>query len=86
MENLVYDGLWFTTIREALDAFVDKTQETVTGTVKLKLYKGNIMVAGKESPNMLFMMKVYLLLVQVNLYDHKDAEGFINLFVITKQN
>ena len=62
--ELVYDGLWFTTMREALDAFVDKTQETVTGTVKLKLYKGNIMVASKESPNA-FTMKVYLLLVQV---------------------
>ena len=48
--ELVYSGLWFTPLREALDGFLDKTQKNVTGTVKLKLYKGNIMVAGKESP------------------------------------
>ena len=77
--ELVYDGLWFTTMREALDAFVDKTQETVTGSVKLKLYKGNIMVASKESPNALYDESISSFGSSV-LYDHKDAEGFINLF------
>jgi argininosuccinate synthase len=52
--ELVYDGLWFTNLKEALDAFIDKTQENVTGTVKLKLYKGNIMVAGIDSDNALY--------------------------------
>ncbi len=77
--ELVYDGLWFTTMREALDAFVDKTQETVTGSVTLKLYKGNIMVASKESPNALYDESISSFGASV-LYDHKDAEGFINLF------
>jgi argininosuccinate synthase len=77
--QLVYDGLWFTTMREALDVFVDKTQETVTGTVKLKLYKGNIMVAGKESPYALYDEGISSFGAS-DLYDHKDAEGFINLF------
>ncbi|MCB2306264.1 argininosuccinate synthase [Clostridium estertheticum] len=77
--ELVYDGLWFTTMREALDAFVDKTQETVTGSVTLKLYKGNIMVASKESPNALYDASISSFGASV-LYDHKDAEGFINLF------
>lgn len=77
--ELVYNGLWFTTMREALDAFVDKTQETVTGTVKLKLYKGNIMSAGKESPNALYDAGISSFGAS-DLYDHKDAEGFINLF------
>jgi len=77
--ELVYDGLWFTTMREALDAFVDKTQETVTGSVTLKLYKGNIIVASKESPNALYDASISSFGASV-LYDHKDAEGFINLF------
>ncbi|MBU3144324.1 argininosuccinate synthase [Clostridium sp. CF012] len=77
--ELVYDGLWFTTMREALDAFIDKTQETVTGSVKLKLYKGNIMVASKESPNALYDESISSF-GSSTLYDHKDAEGFINLF------
>ncbi|MBU3101305.1 MULTISPECIES: argininosuccinate synthase [Clostridium] len=79
--ELVYDGLWFTTMREALDAFVDKTQETVTGSVTLKLYKGNIMVASKESPNALYDASISSFGASV-LYDHKDAEGFINLFAL----
>lgn len=77
--ELLYDGLWFTTMREALDAFIDKTQETVTGSVKLMLYKGNIMVASKESPNALYDESISSFGSSV-LYDHKDAEGFINLF------
>ena len=77
--ELVYNGLWFTTMRESLDAFVDKTQETVTGTVKLKLYKGNIMAAGKESPYALYDEGISSFGAS-DLYDHKDAEGFINLY------
>ncbi|MEG0771993.1 argininosuccinate synthase [Clostridium sp.] len=77
--ELVYDGLWFTTMRESLDAFIDKTQETVTGYVKLKLYKGNIMVAGKDSPYALYDEGISSFGAS-DLYDHKDSEGFINLF------
>lgn len=77
--ELVYYGLWFTTMREALDAFIDKTQETVTGYVKLKLYKGNIMVAGKDSPYALYDEGISSFGAS-DLYDHKDSEGFINLF------
>jgi len=77
--EIVYNGLWFTAIREALDAFINKTQEKVTGTVKLKLYKGNIMVAGKESPYALYDEGISSFGAS-DLYDHKDAEGFINLF------
>lgn len=77
--ELVYDGLWFTTLREALDAFVDKTQENVTGTVKLKLYKGNIKVAGIDSEYALYDEGISSFGAS-DLYSHKDAEGFINLF------
>ncbi|MBU3159962.1 argininosuccinate synthase [Clostridium frigoris] len=77
--ELVYDGLWFTTMREALDAFVDKTQENVTGSVTLRLYKGNMMVSSKASPNALYDASISSFGASV-LYDHKDAEGFINLF------
>lgn len=77
--ELVYDGLWFTTLREALDAFIDVTQENVTGTVKLKLYKGNIMVAGTNSPYALYDEGISSFGAS-DLYNHKDSEGFINLF------
>ncbi len=77
--ELVYDGLWFTTLREALDAFIDVTQENVTGTVKLKLYKGNIMVAGTSSPYALYDEGISSFGAS-DLYNHKDSEGFINLF------
>lgn len=77
--ELVYDGLWFTTLREAFDAFIDVTQENVTGTVKLKLYKGNIMVAGTNSPYALYDEGISSFGAS-DLYNHKDSEGFINLF------
>ncbi len=77
--ELVYDGLWFTTLKEALDAFVDVTQENVTGSVKLKLYKGNITPAGVDSPNALYDESISSFGAS-DLYSHKDAEGFINLF------
>lgn len=77
--ELVYSGEWFTPLREALTAFVDSTQETVTGTVKLKLYKGNIIAAGAASPYSLYNEDIASFTTG-ELYDHKDAEGFINLF------
>ncbi len=73
--ELVYDGMWFSQLREALAAFVDKTQETVTGTVKLKLYKGNIISAGAKSDYSLYS-KEFVTFV----YNQADATGFINLF------
>ncbi|NMD37379.1 MAG: argininosuccinate synthase [Christensenellaceae bacterium] len=77
--NLVYDGNWFTSIREALDAFVDSTQQTVTGTVRMKLYKGNCTVAGTKSPYSLYSEE-FATFGEDEVYNQKDAEGFINLF------
>jgi argininosuccinate synthase len=76
--ELVYNGQWFTPLREALAAFVDKTQETVTGKVRLKLYKGNMINAGVWSPNSLYSEEIATF--GESDYNQKDAEGFINLF------
>jgi argininosuccinate synthase len=76
--ELVYNGLWFSPLREALSAFVDKTQEKVTGTVKLKLYKGNIIKAGVDSPYTLYSEE--LASFGESEYDQKDAAGFIHLY------
>ena len=78
--DLVYFGQWFTTAREALSAFVDKTQENVNGNVKLKLYKGNIIPAGATSPNSLYDADIAAFGDDGGVYNQKDAEGFINLF------
>ena len=77
--ELVYDGNWFTPLREALAAFVDSTQKYVTGSVRLKLYKGNIMSAGLKSPYSLYSEEVATFGAD-EVYNQKDAEGFINLF------
>ncbi|NLM75554.1 MAG: argininosuccinate synthase [Clostridiaceae bacterium] len=77
--ELVYYGQWFTPLREALSAFVDATQRYVTGKVKLKLYKGNIIPAGVESPYSLFDEELCTFEAD-EVYNQKDAEGFINLF------
>ncbi len=77
--ELVYYGKWFTPLREALDAFVQKTQETVTGEVRLKLYKGNCTVAGRRSPYSLYR-EDFATFGQEDVYDQTDAVGFINLF------
>ena len=77
--ELVYDGMWFCQLREALSAFVDSTQQTVTGTVKLKLYKGNIISAGSTSPYSLYS-KEYVTFEHDDVYNQADATGFINLF------
>ena len=78
LAELIYTGEWFTPLREALSAFVDKTQEVVTGSVKLKLYKGNIIPAGCTSPYSLHNKELSSFTTG-ELFDHKDAEGFINL-------
>ena len=78
--ELVYNGMWFSPLREALDAFVDKTQETVTGDVKLKLYKGNVMNAGVTSPYTLYDENVASFGDDGGAYNQADATGFINLF------
>ena len=77
--ELVYDGMWFSQLREALDAFVNTTQQTVTGTVRLKLYKGNIMSAGSKSPYSLYSQE-FVTFEEDEVYNQADAEGFINLF------
>jgi len=77
--SLVYEGKWFTPLRKAYQAFVDVTQEYVTGEVKLMLYKGNIIKQGTSSPYSLYDEAIASFTTG-DLYDHKDAEGFINLF------
>ena len=78
--ELVYNGQWFTPLREALSAFVDKTQETVSGDVKLKLYKGNIINAGVTSPNSLYSETIASFGEDGGAYNQKDSAGFINLY------
>jgi argininosuccinate synthase len=77
--ELVYDGVWFAPLREALDAFVDVTQRTVTGTAVMKLYKGNCTPAGTKSPYSLYNQELSTF-SRDEIYNQKDAEGFINLF------
>lgn len=77
--ELVYYGLWFTPLREALDAFVSVTQQPVTGSVRLKLYKGSIIVSGRTSPNSLYREDLATFGAD-DVYDQKDAAGFINLY------
>ncbi len=77
--ELVYNGLWFSPLREALDAFVDNTQGPVSGEVRLKLYKGNILVAGRKSPFSLYR-EDFATFGQEDVYNQTDAQGFIRLF------
>jgi len=77
--ELVYDGVWFHPLREALDAFVNVTQKTVTGTVRMKLYKGNCLPAGTKAPYSLYNEDLATFSAD-EVYNQKDAEGFINLF------
>ena len=79
LADTVYEGKWFTPKREAIQAFIEKTQEYVTGEVKFKLYKGNIIKAGETSPYTLYNESIASFKTG-DLYDHHDAEGFINLF------
>ena len=78
--EMVYDGQWFTPLREALSAFVAKTQETVTGDVKLRIYKGNVTNAGLTSPYSLYSEDIATFSDDGGAYSQKDSEGFINLF------
>jgi argininosuccinate synthase len=77
--ELVYNGLWFCRLREALDAFVRTTQQNITGTVRLKLYKGNIIMAGRKSPFSLYR-EDYASFGEEDVYNQMDAHGFIQLF------
>jgi argininosuccinate synthase len=77
--ELVYNGQWFTPLREALDAFVAVTQQRVTGVARLKLYKGNVAIVGRKSPYSLYR-EDYATFGEEDVYNQKDAEGFIKLF------
>ena len=77
--ELVYNGQWFTPLREALDAFFDNTQGPVTGAVRLKLYKGNVIPVGRKSPLSLYR-EDFATFGQEDVYDQTDARGFIRLF------
>ena len=79
LAQIVYEGKWFTPLREAVQAFIESTQKYVTGEVKFKLYKGNIIKAGTTSPYSLYNESIASFTTG-DLYDHHDAEGFINLF------
>lgn len=79
--ELIYNGMWFSKLKESIDAFIEETQENVTGTVKVKLYKGNIKPAGIFTENALYDESISSF-GDSELYDHKDAGGFINLFTL----
>ena len=80
----VYSGKWFTPLREALQAFIESTQQYVTGTVKMKLYKGNIIKQGTTSPYSLYNESLASFTTG-DLYDHHDAEGFITLYGLSSK-
>ena len=82
--DLVYEGRWWTTEREAYDAFVNVTQERVTGTVSLKLYKGNIVVAGRVSEHALYDER-FVTFGEDDVYEQSDAAGFIRLFGLSQR-
>lgn len=79
--ELIYNGLWYTKIRESIDSFIETTQDNVTGSVKIKLYKGNLKPAGIFTENALYEQSVSSF-GDSNLYNHEDAQGFINLFTL----
>ena len=77
--ELIYYGFWFSPEREMLQALIDKSQEHVEGTVRLKLYKGNVMVCGRKSPKSLYSLKHVTFEEDAGAYNQRDAEGFIKL-------
>ena len=77
--QMIYNGFWFAPEREMLQAAIDKSQEQVTGTVRVKLYKGNATVIGRESPFSLYDQDLVTFEEGVQAYDHRDAAGFIKL-------
>ena len=81
MGKLIYNGLWFSTLRQSLSVFIDETQKYVTGSIALELYKGNIRVISRKTPNSLYWEKLSTFGYSgEQVYDHKDSEGFIKLF------
>jgi argininosuccinate synthase len=82
--ELIYNGQWFTPLREALDAFFDVTQQHVNGTVRLKLYKGQVIPAGKKSIDSLYR-EDFATFGKDSVYDQSDAAGFITLFGLSPQ-
>ena len=83
--ELIYYGFWYSPEREMLQALIDKSQENVTGTVRLKLYKGNTTVVGRKSPKSLYSMKTVTFEDDAGAYDQRDAEGFIKLNALRLQ-
>ncbi|MDO5689612.1 MAG: argininosuccinate synthase [Tissierellia bacterium] len=81
LAELIYNGKWFTTLRNSIAAFINVTQETVTGTVKLKLYKGNVINAGASSPFTLYHEQ-YATFGEDGVYDQTDSQGFVNLYAL----
>jgi len=79
MAEMIYNGLWFTPLREAISAFITQTQRKVTGSVRLKLYKGNVIVDGRTSPHSLYWEDLATFGADA-VYNQRDAEGFINLY------
>jgi len=79
MAELIYNGLWFTPLREAISAFTTQTQKNVTGSVRLKLYKGSVIVDGRSSPLSLYWEDLATFGADA-VYNQRDAEGFINLY------
>jgi len=79
MAEMIYNGLWFTPLRQAISAFITETQKKVTGSVRLKLYKGNVIVDGRTSPNSLYWEDLATFGADA-VYNQRDAEGFINLY------
>jgi argininosuccinate synthase len=77
--ELIYNGFWFTPERDMLQALIDKSQEMVTGSVRLKLYKGGAWVVGRTSPNSLYDQELVTFEEGAVAYDHRDAAGFIRL-------
>jgi argininosuccinate synthase len=77
--NLIYNGLWYSPLKSALDAFVDETQRAVSGAVKVRLYKGNVTVSGRTSPHSLYNAKLATY-TKEDQFDHKASEGFIKIF------
>jgi argininosuccinate synthase len=88
--KLIYNGFWFSPEREMLQAAIDKSQECVNGTVKLKLYKGNVMVVGRDSKTNNLFNEAFCTFEEDEVYNQKDAEGFIKLnalrFIISGKN
>jgi argininosuccinate synthase len=77
--NLIYNGLWFSPLRTSLDAFINETQKVVNGLVRLKLYKGNVEISGRTSPNSLYDTKLATYTIE-DQFDHKASEGFIKIY------